>query len=374
MSADFSILTERDGDGVCVRLAGAFTLATASRAWRELGAALRQHQSGGVTLDLQAVRGFDTAGVALLAETRAACAANRRPCHVRNVPASAAGMLALLDMDALARPVAIEHHHRINIFARIGEWAYELAHGTRGVLVFVGDAFLALCYALRHPRSVRARDVLFYLERAGVDAVPIVALIQFLLGVTLALLGASQLRQFGANIYVADLVGIAMVQEIGPLMTAIIVAGRSGAAFAAEIGTMKVSEEVDALIAMGFNPQRVLVLPKILAVLIAMPCLLLLANLIGICGGAMISASFLDISFTAYFNQTYTALNVWLIAQGLIKSLVFAVLVAGIGCMRGLQVQSGAESVGRLTTSAVVSGIFMIIVANAVFTVLFQYL
>lgn len=357
-----------------LRVAGALTLATASRAWQELRTALQSHARGAVMLDLSAVQSCDAAGVALLAETRAACAAAQRPCALHNVPPHVSTMLGLLDFDALARPVPIEHHHRENVFAHIGAWALALASGVRSVFTFIGDAFLALLDALRHPRSVRARDVLLYLERAGVDAVPIVALIQFLLGVTLALLGASQLRQFGANIYVADLVGIAMVQEIGPLMTAIIVAGRSGAAFAAEIGTMKVSEEVDALIAMGFNPQRVLVLPKVLAVALAMPCLLLIANVVGICGGAVIGVAFLDISLTAYFNETYAALDLWMVMQGLIKALVFAVLVAGIGCLRGLQVQSGAESVGRQTTSAVVSGIFMIIVANAIFTVLFQYL
>lgn len=374
MSSDCTIAVEAAQDGITLRVAGALTLATASRAWQELRTALQTNARGEVTLDLGGVQSCDAAGVALLAETRAACATAQRACTLYNVPPHVSTMLGLLDFDALARPVPIEHHHRENLFAHIGAWALELASGVRSVFVFIGGAFLALLYALRHPRSVRARDVLLYLERAGVDAVPIVVLIQFLLGVTLALLGASQLRQFGANIYVADLVGIAMVQEIGPLMTAIIVAGRSGAAFAAEIGTMKVSEEVDALIAMGFNPQRVLVLPKVLAVALAMPCLLLIANVVGICGGAAIGVAFLDISLTAYFNETYAALNLWMVMQGLIKALVFAVLVAGIGCLRGLQVQSGAESVGRQTTSAVVSGIFMIIVANAIFTVIFQYL
>jgi len=374
MSSECSIAVERAPEGVNVRLAGALTLDTASRAWRELMAALCAHATGAVALDVGGVERFDSAGVAVLAEARAACAAAQRPCQLRNVPPHIGSMLSLLDFDALARPVPVEHHHREHFFMHVGAWAYELAGGVRSVFVFIGDAFLALVYALRHPRSVRARDVLLYIERAGVDAVPIVAMIQFLLGVTLALLGASQLRQFGANIYVANLVGIAMVQEIGPLMTAILVAGRSGAAFAAEIGTMKVSEEIDALTAMGFNPQRVLVLPKVLAVALAMPCLLLIANVVGICGGAVIGVAFLNISLAAYFNQTYGALDVWMIAQGLIKSLVFAVLVAGIGCLRGLQVQSGAESVGRQTTSAVVSGIFMIIVANAIFTVMFQYL
>lgn len=374
MSERSALTVEAMPDGVKLRFAGALTLATVSHRWREVFTALRTHAQGAVTLDLSGVEGCDAAGVALLAEVHAACAAAQRSCTLHNVPPQVSTMLGLLDFEGLARPVPIEHHHRENLFEHIGAWALELASGVRSVFVFIGDACLALLYALRHPRSVRARDVLLYLERAGVDAVPIVALIQFLLGVTLALLGASQLRQFGANIYVADLVGIAMVQEIGPLMTAIIVAGRSGAAFAAEIGTMKVSEEVDALIAMGFNPQRVLVLPKVLAVALAMPCLLLIANVVGICGGAAIGVAFLDISLTAYFNETYAALDLWMVMQGLIKALVFAVLVAGIGCLRGLQVQSGAESVGRQTTSAVVSGIFMIIVANAIFTVLFQYL
>jgi len=205
-----------------------------------------------------------------------------------------------------------------------------------------------------------------------VNAVPILLLIQFLIGMTLAFLGASQLSQFGANIYVADLVGIAMVQELGPLITAVIVTGRSGAAFAAEIGTMKVSEEVDAMTAMGLDTQRFLVVPKLIAVFIAMPGLCLLADLIGIAGGAMIAVTCLDVPLGGYISETYKALDLWLFCQGIIKSLSFAVLIAGVGCMRGFEVRGGAEGVGRSTTSAVVSCIFLIVIANTLFTIIFQ--
>src|SRR5690606_13269371 len=191
-------------------------------------------------------------------------------------------------------------------------------------------------------------------------------------GLITAFQAAVQLRQFGADIYVANLVGLSITRELGPLMTAIIAAGRSGAAFAAEIGTMKVSEEVDALAAMGLDRTRFLVTPKVLALVLMLPCLTMFANLVGIIGGLFVAVFQLDIPAVVYFRQMKAYMVWWDIGQGLVKSVVFAFLVAGVGCLRGFEATQGAESVGRITTSAIVAGIFAIICADAVFTVLFN--
>jgi len=183
---------------------------------------------------------------------------------------------------------------------------------------------------------------------------------------------AVQLTQFGADIYIANLVGLSIVRELGPLMTAIIAAGRSGAAFAAEIGTMKVSEEVDALTTMGFDRTRFLVTPKVLSLLCMLPCLTLIADLVGILGGLTVATAGLGLPVQVYVRQTRLALGIWDVFSGLIKSVAFAILIAGVGCLRGFQAHAGAESVGRVTTSAIVAGIFLIIVADAIFTVIFH--
>jgi len=194
------------------------------------------------------------------------------------------------------------------------------------------------------------------MERCGIEALPIVALISFLMGLISAFQAAVQLRQFGADIYVANLVGLSITRELGPLMTAIIAAGRSGAAFAAEIGTMKVSEEVDAMAAMGLDRTRFLVTPKVLALVLMLPCLTLFADLVGILGGLFVAVFTLDLPVEVYFRQMRLYMVMWDINLGLIKSIAFAFLIAGVGCLRGFQASAGAESVGRITTSAIVSG------------------
>jgi len=182
-----------------------------------------------------------------------------------------------------------------------------------------------------------------------------------------------QLQQFGANIYVASLVSLSMVRELGPIMTAIIVAGRSGSAFAAEIGTMKISDEVDALFTMGFDPTRFLVVPKIVASVITVPILTLFSDLFAILGGLVVGVFMLDLTVNAYMAQTLKTLTVFDVFWGFLKAAVFALLIAGIGCLRGFQVRGGAAEVGQATTSAVVSSIFLIIMTDAVFAVILRY-
>ncbi len=210
--------------------------------------------------------------------------------------------------------------------------------------------------------------------RIGVESIPIVFLIAFSVGMIVALQAATQLRRVGAVIYVADLVGVSLTRELGPLMTAIILAGRSGSAIAAELGTMKVSEEVDALVAMGLDPVEFLALPRILGMGIMLPCLTILADVVGILGGVVVAWVSLGISVGAYVEQTLNALMLKDLFSGLLKSWVFAGIIAGVGCYQGFRVEGGAEGVGRRTTASVVDSIFLIIAADLVFTLIFYIL
>jgi phospholipid/cholesterol/gamma-HCH transport system permease protein len=220
-------------------------------------------------------------------------------------------------------------------------------------------------------RGVRWRSTIEQIVRMGVDSIPIVAIICFFVGLILAMQAAYQLEQFGASIYVADLVGVSMTREMGPMLTAIIVTGRSGSAIAAEIGTMKVSEEIDALRTMGFNPIRFLVVPRLLALLVVVPCLTLIADLVGILGGLFIGISALQLPLNQYINHTIEALAMKDLITGLIKSFFFGMIIAQVGCYQGFGVHGGAEGVGRSTTTSVVTSIFLVIVADLLFTALF---
>jgi phospholipid/cholesterol/gamma-HCH transport system permease protein len=325
-----------------------------------------------VALDLSGVDYCDSGGGAVLIALRQRLAQTGAQLQiVRSTPAIE-GLLSLVDEEAVLQPPTPTGPAE-GFTSKIGEETLTLLGDMRAMAVFTGELVLGLSDALRHPSRLRWRETWLYMERTGLDGLPIVALISFLMGLITAFQAAVQLTQFGADIFVANLVGLSIVRELGPLMTAIIAAGRSGAAFAAEIGTMKVSEEVDALITMGFDRTRFLVTPKVIALLVMLPCLTLCADLIGILGGLTVAVVGLGLPAQVYVRQTRLALSVWDVYSGLIKSVAFAILIAGVGCLRGFQAQGGAESVGRITTSAIVAGIFLIIVADAVFTVVFHY-
>lgn len=220
-------------------------------------------------------------------------------------------------------------------------------------------------------RGLRWKSTVEQMVRIGYESIPIVTLIAFFVGLIIAMQSAYQLQQFGATIYVANLVAVSITRELSPLLTAIVITGRSGSAITAEIGTMKVSEEIDALKTMGFNPIKFLVVPKTLAMLIMLPTLTIIANFIGILGGYIISMATLDITSTRYINQTTSALAFRDLFSGLVKSVFFALIIAKIGCYEGFNVEGGAEGVGKSTTRSVVASIFLIIAADVFFTALF---
>jgi phospholipid/cholesterol/gamma-HCH transport system permease protein len=283
------------------------------------------------------------------------------------------GLQRLLKLAAVPEQTGTPREEaRESVLARVGNRAIALAGSARDTLGFIGDVCLAFDTLLHGRVRFRRSDLAVLLEECGAQALPIVTLISFLVGTILAFMGSVQLQQFGAQIYVADLVGLAMVLELGAMMTAIIMAGRTGAAFAAQLGTMRVNQEIDALTTLGISPMEFLVVPRLLALVLMVPLLTVYADLMGILGGAVISAGMLDISYGAYFGRVQAALSLTAIAQGLVKSAVYGVLVALSGCLRGMQSGRSAAAVGAAATSAVVTGIVGIIVASALLTVIFH--
>ncbi|MBU4053830.1 MAG: MlaE family lipid ABC transporter permease subunit [Proteobacteria bacterium] len=251
----------------------------------------------------------------------------------------------------------------------MGENALSRAKAFKEMVSFLGSLFTSLITAISHPGKFRMGDMVTAMNKTGVNALPIVALISFLLGLVMAFMSSIQLKQFGANIYVASLVAIAMVSELGPIMTAIVVAGRSGSAFAAEIGTMKISDEIDAIETMGFEPTLFLALPRVVASLLVVPILTLFSNLAAIAGGLFVGVTMLNLSTTTYISQTLDTLTLFEINWGMMKSCVFALIIATVGCLRGFQAKGGADAVGNAATSAVVTSIFLIILADSFFAI-----
>ena len=242
------------------------------------------------------------------------------------------------------------------------------------LLGFVGETAVAFAGSVAHPARLRWRPILYNIRSAGFDALPIVGLLSFLLGVVVAYQGADQLRQYGANIFVADLVGLSMLREFAPLITAIIIAGRSGSAYAAQIGTMSVTEEIDAMRTLGIAPLDLLVLPKIIALLIALPLLTLFADVAGVFGGMIMARAQLGIGFPEFLDRFVKAVSVTAYLIGICKAPVFAAIIAVVGCFQGFRTKGGADGVGRQTTRSVVQSIFLVIVADALFSVAFSAL
>jgi phospholipid/cholesterol/gamma-HCH transport system permease protein len=283
------------------------------------------------------------------------------------------GLQRLLDLAAVPEQAGTPREEAWeSVLARVGNRAIALAGSGHDTLGFIGDVCLAFDTLLHGRARFRRSDLAVLLQDCGAQALPLVTLISFLVGTILAFMGSVQLQQFGAQIYVADLVGLAMVLELGAMMTAVIMAGRTGAAFAAQLGTMRVNQEIDALTTLGISPMEFLVVPRLLALVLMVPLLTVYADLMGILGGAVVSAGMLDISYGAYFGRVQAALSLTAVAQGLVKSAVYGVLVALSGCLHGLQSSRSAAAVGAAATSAVVTGIVGIIVASALLTVIFH--
>ncbi|MGE5790529.1 MAG: ABC transporter permease [Syntrophaceae bacterium] len=360
----------KTGEEMTIRLAGRLGLEDLKPLMADLQAIPGHVKPRRLSVDLAGVEYLDSAGALALIQLQNRASALSIPVDLLNVSEKDHGLLGLIDREVLQRPPLRPEVIPSPIVEKLGELFRKQYQDFQEIMSFVGELVTALIYCLVHPRLVRWADVMFYMKRAGADGLPIVALISLLLGLIMAFMSSLQLKQFGANIYVANLVTIAMVRELGPIMTAILVAGRSGSAFAAEIGTMIVNDEVNALVTMGFDPTRFLAVPKVIAAMIVVPILTVYADLFAILGGLIVGVTGLDLTFYTYIQQTKSSIGIFDFVTSLIKAVVFAVLISGIGCQRGFQVKGGAEGVGMSTTSAVVSAIFLIIVFDSAFAIM----
>ncbi len=257
---------------------------------------------------------------------------------------------------------------------RVGRGTLAARERWFALLGFVGEIAHALATSVAHPSRLRWRPILYNIRVAGFDALPIVGLLSLLLGVVVAYQSADTLQRYGANIFVADIVGLSMLREFAPLLTAIIVAGRSGSAYAAQIGTMSVTEEIDAMRTIGIPPLDMLVLPKLIALLIALPLLTVFADMLGVFGGMLMARAHLGVSFEDFLDRMVKAVTVTDYLLGIGKAPVFAAIIAVVGCFQGMRTKGGADAVGRQTTRAVVQSIFLVIVADSMFSIAYSAL
>lgn len=358
-------------EGGMIRASGAWKLERLGDLERRISA-LRSPDTGDLVLDAGPIEGMDTAGAWLLLRTAEGLRKGGNRVEIRGLRPDFAG---LADMTTLGRPAEgpAGRPPSRGWLERVGRRAIHALQGGSLALSFVGENVTVLFRSLANPSRIRWRNILSSLYAGGVSALPITGLLSFLMGIVIAYQAAEQLRTFGANIFIVNLVGISVLREIAPLVTAIIVAGRSGSSFTAQIGTMKVTEEVDALRTLGIPPLELLVLPKILALVIALPLLTVFADATGVLGGMIMAATKLDITpveFMERFGKVVAAKH-YLI--GIAKAPAFAVIIALVGCYQGFQVRGGADSVGRHATISVVQSIFLVIVMDAFFSVVLNW-
>jgi phospholipid/cholesterol/gamma-HCH transport system permease protein len=362
----------RPGDGVVLlRLTGSWRLSD------ELPPATRVHQevesrpTSRLSFDATGLEAWDTGLLAWVRNVLQECSARQVNADREGLPEGVRKLIAL--SEAVPEKTGTGRGGPgDSLLVRVGKATESLLTGSSDFVRFLGAATIAFGRLVRGRATFPRSEFLVVLQEVGANALPIVSLISALVGLILAFMGAIQLREFGAEIYVANLVGIGMARDMGPIMAAIIMAGRTGAAFAAQLGTMTVNEEIDALETMGIDPIEYLVLPRMLALMITMPLLALYATVLGIIGGLLVSVTALDVGFRAYLVQTQGALSYGDFAGGLIKASVYGVIVALAGCLRGMQCGRSAAAVGEATTSAVVTGIVFIVLACGLLTVVYD--
>lgn len=360
-----------DADGKTARCTGAWTVRGIARLEQQI-TRLVWPETGDLIFDCTALTALDTSGAWLLQRTIRALEFRGQNVTLSGLRPEFITLLHLVASCAIkpeTTPPA-----RSNLLTRIGRQFWQGMLNMSGMLAFIGETASILLYSCIQPRRIRWRAIFHNLQSAGFEALPIVGLLSFLMGLVIAYQGADQLQRFGANIFIADLVGLSMLRELSPLLTAIIVAGRSGSAYAAEIGTMKVTEEIDALRTIGVGPTELLVLPKLLALIIALPLLTVFADFTGVLGGMIMARSKLDVSFDVFINRLGDAIHLSSYLTGIGKTPVFAAIIALVGCHQGFQVTGSADSVGRQTTVSVVHAIFLVILSDALFSIVFNWL
>ena len=365
--------SQESPDKLTIHFKDRLDVSNASQLTKEFNTLLRTHKPDSLVIDLDKLIYLDDYGVSVLVGLKKAMGNRRGNFSLANISEQVNEILTMHRFNELGQQPTSVLKTSQHFFTNLGSSTFNIGSEIRFMLMFLGDTCFSLLTFLRHPGSLRFNDTVENMKRVGLDALPIVGLISFLLGLIMAFMSSVQLQQFGANIYVASLVSISMTRELGPIMTAIIVAGRSGSSFAAEIGTMKISEEVDALSTMNINPNFFLVLPRMFAAFLVMPVLTLFSDLFAIAGGLLVGVTMLDLTVSGYTNQTINSLTFFDVFWGVFKSGIFAILISWTGCLKGFQVRGGAAGVGKATTSAVVTSIFLIVMSDSLLVVILRY-
>jgi len=369
IKSEYYYLSEDDNGSYTVRFHGKLDAGSSPEIIAQLIREVNSLSFTSLTADFDDVSYFDDFGLLVLIELKKAVKNRNGEFKITDKNETVKNILSLTETDLYKPAETVKRKRPRRILEQFGENVLKNASNFKILVSFLGSALLSFYQVCRNPKLLRINDTILCMEKTGVNAVPIVALISFLLGLVIAFMSSLQLEQFGANLYVASLVSIAMVSELGPIMTAIVVAGRSGSAFAAEIGTMKISEEIDALFVMGFDPTLFLAVPRILASIIVVPLLTLFSDIFAIAGGLVVGVLILDLTMSSYITQTIKVLTLFEVVWGMSKSAVFALIISWVGCLRGFQTRGGADAVGNAATSAVVSGIFLIILFDSMFAV-----
>jgi len=365
-------VSRKDQDTI-ISLTGRLDAKRAARLLQETSQIIAKTHTPNLILDLEAVDYMDTAGAAFLCfiegESRKKGQQNFSIVHLKP------GYSTLLNMAKEIRQAdfSAQKPKALSFIENQGKKLLDTLSEAKEFITYAGEITFALFQSLLHPGKIRWADTFLVAERAGVDALPIVALVSFIVGLVMAFQAAIPMRMFGAELYVANLIGISMVRELGPLMTAIILAGRSASAFAAEIGTMRINEEIDALTVMGLDPVKFLIVPRVIAATFITPLLTIFSNLVGMLGGALVITS-MGYPFISYYDQIASFVSWGDFTGGIVKCFVFGILIAAAGCIRGYQTESGPSAVGVSTTRAVVTGIILIAVFDGIFSIVYYSL
>lgn len=364
----------KDSDNTLrLKIKGRLDVYTTGKIWRDSSSEIEKYNPGKLIIDAEGIEYCDASGIALLIELRLRQENKGGSFEITGLRDDVDKLYRLFKPGELAKPEAPGVPPSGNIIERTGEKSWELLEEIRVYIVFTGRVTVGLLRALLNPFSVRWKEVFVTCEKFGANSLFIIGLVNFLVGLVIAFQSAIPMQQYGAQIFVADLIVIAYFKELGPLMTAFVVNGRSGSAFAAELGTMKVNEELDALDTMGLDPVNFLVVPKVMAALFMLPLLTVFGNLFGLLGGLVVILS-MGFTFTTYINQITASGTYVMLLSGLFKTLFFAVLIAGVGCLAGMRASRGPSAVGDAATNAVVMGIILMIVVDGIFGVIYYIL
>jgi phospholipid/cholesterol/gamma-HCH transport system permease protein len=376
MASAASIVASEEQGATVFRAEGEWLVVSAAELDHRLQA-LEKPQGRQVTVDLSQVQRLDSTGAWLLLRTEHELATLGNRVELANLQPRFAPLLEQVRARGVTEPLphpVPSHYTFVGFVERVGRVTVTLANRVYDILSFTGLVTITILRLLRQPRRLRLVATLVQMEIVGLDAMPIVGLLSFLIGVVMAYQGADQLRRFGAEIYTVNLLGVSILRELGVLLSAIIIAGRSGSAFTAQIGTMQVNEEIDAMRTLGLDPVEVLVLPRLFGLSLTLPLLVFYADFMGILGGGLMSLVVLGIKIPNFLSQLQSAVTETTLWVGIVKAPFFAAIISLVGCYEGLHVTRSAESVGRLTTQSVVESIFFVIVTDAAFSIVFSVL